>query len=87
MGLAENTSLHTTVLPFILRGVSLLGINSSDSATPELRATVWRRLATDLKPPLLHEMARTIPFAQLPDVFDDFMHARVARRVVVEVRA
>ena len=86
MGLAENTSLHTTVLPFILRGVSLLGINSSDSPTPEMRATVWQRLATDMKPPLLHEMARTIPFAALPDVFDDFMQARIARRVVVEMR-
>ena len=85
LGLAEHASLHTTVLPFILRGVSLLGINSSDSPTPEMRATVWRRLATDLKPPLLAEMCRTIPFAQLPDVFDDFIQARVARRVVVDV--
>jgi putative YhdH/YhfP family quinone oxidoreductase len=85
MGLAENASLHTTVLPFILRGVSLLGINSSDSPTPAMRATVWRRLATDLKPSLLDEMCRTIPFAQLPDVFDDFIHARVARRIVVDV--
>jgi acrylyl-CoA reductase (NADPH) len=86
MGLAQDASLHTTVLPFILRGVSLLGINSSDSPTPEMRATVWRRLATDLKPPLLAEMARTIPFAQLPGVFNDFMQARVARRVVVDIR-
>ena len=85
IGLAENASLHTTVLPFILRGVSLLGINSSDSATQEMRATVWRRLATDLKPPLLAEMCRTIPFAQLPDAFEDFIHANVARRVVVDV--
>ena len=85
MGLAESHNLNTTVLPFILRGVSLLGINSSDSPTPEMRATVWRRIATDLKPPLLAEMCRTIPFAQLPGVFDDFMHARVARRIVVDV--
>jgi len=85
MGLAASANLQTTVLPFILRGVSLLGINSSDSPTPEMRARVWRRLATDLKPPLLAEMARTIPFAQLPEVFDDFMQARVARRIVVDV--
>ena len=85
MGLAQSASLHTTVLPFILRGVSLLGINSSDSPTPAMRATVWRRLATDLKPPLLDEMCRTIPFAELPGVFDDFIQARIARRVVVDV--
>jgi len=85
MGLAQSANLHTTVLPFILRGVSLLGINSSDSPTPAMRATVWRRLATDLKPPLLDEMCRTIPFAELPGVFDDFIQARIARRVVVDV--
>ena len=85
MGLAQSANLHTTVLPFILRGVSLLGINSSDSPTPAMRATVWRRLATDLKPPLLDEMCRTIPFAELPVVFDDFIQARIARRVVVDV--
>jgi putative YhdH/YhfP family quinone oxidoreductase len=86
MGLAESSGLRTTVLPFILRGVSLLGVNSSDAPTPEMRTTAWRRLATDLKPPLLAEMARTIPFAELPGVFDDFMRAKVSRRVVVDVR-
>jgi putative YhdH/YhfP family quinone oxidoreductase len=85
VGLAQSANLHTTVLPFILRGVSLLGINSSDSPTPAMRATVWRRLATDLKPPLLDEMCRTIPFADLPGVFDDFIQARITRRIVVDV--
>src|SRR5690606_11339899 len=46
VGLAASASLNTTVMPFILRGVSLLGINSTDSPTPQLRAEVWRRLAT-----------------------------------------
>ena len=85
IGLAQSPNLNTTVLPFILRGVSLLGINSSDCPTPAMRATVWRRLATDMKPPLLDEMCRTIPFAELPGVFDDFIQARIARRVVVDV--
>ena len=83
IGLAAGPSLNTTVLPFILRGVSLLGINSSDCPTPEMRNTVWRRLATDMKPPLLAQMSRTIRFSQLPGVFGDFMHAKVARRIVV----
>ncbi len=75
---AERRSCNTTVMPFILRGVSLLGINSGDSPN-DIREQVWRRLATDLKPPHLKEMARTIPFAELPRVFDDFINAKVSR--------
>ena len=86
IGLALSPSLNTTVLPFILRGVSLLGINSSDSPSPEMRRTVWRRLATDMKPPRLEEMCRTIPFSELPGVFDDFIQAKVARRIVVDLK-
>src|SRR5256886_11182436 len=48
IGLAASPSLNTTVLPFILRGVGLLGINSTDSPGPELRREVWRRLATEI---------------------------------------
>ena len=84
VGLAQSPELHTWVMPFILRGASLLGINSGDSSNA-IRETVWRRLATDLKPPLLKEMARTIRFAELPTVFEDFMNARVSRRVVVDI--
>jgi NADPH:quinone reductase-like Zn-dependent oxidoreductase len=85
VGLAASPTLQTTVLPFILRGVSLLGVNSSDAPTPGMRARAWRQLATDLKPPLLTEMARTIPFSELPRVFDDFIEGRVARRIVVDL--
>jgi putative YhdH/YhfP family quinone oxidoreductase len=85
IGLAASPELHTWVLPFILRGVSLLGINSGESVPPEVRAQVWRRLASDMKPPLLKEMARTVPFAQLPTVFDDFINAKVNRRVVIDL--
>ena len=85
IGLASSANLNTTVMPFILRGVSLLGINSTDSPSDELRATVWRRLATDMKPPLLKDMCRTIPFRELPGVFDDFINAKVNRRIVVDL--
>jgi len=87
IGLAASPSLSTTVLPFILRGVSLLGINSTDCPTPELERQVWQRLATDMRPPLLKEMARTVPFAELPGVFDDFINAKVSRRVVIDMAA
>jgi len=84
IGLAASASLNTTVMPFILRGARLLGINSGESSN-DVRETVWRRLATDLKPPLLKEMARTVPFSKLPPVFDDFIEGRVSRRVVVDL--
>ena len=85
IGLAQSAEVHTWVMPFILRGVSLLGINSGESVPPEVRAQVWRRLAGDMKPPLLAQMARTVPFGELPKVFDDFIDARVTRRVVVDL--
>jgi putative YhdH/YhfP family quinone oxidoreductase len=87
IGLAASPNLNTTVLPFILRGVSLLGINSTDAPTPEEERKVWQRLATDMRPPMLKDMARTVPFADLPKVFDDFINAKVSRRVVVDLNA
>jgi hypothetical protein len=85
IGLAASASLNTTVMPFILRGASLLGINSTDAPSDELRGRVWRRLGSDMKPPLLKEMARTVPFRDLPGVFADFIDAKVSRRVVVDL--
>jgi acrylyl-CoA reductase (NADPH) len=85
VGLAAGSELITTVLPFILRGVSLLGVNSSGSALP-MRATVWSRLATDLKPRHLdHIVTRTIDMADLPAAFDDYLHGRVIGRTVVRI--
>lgn len=84
VGLAASANLNTTVMPFILRGASLLGINSGQSSA-DISDSVWRRLATDLRPPLLKDMCRTIPFAELPTVFDDFIAGKVSRRVVVDL--
>jgi len=85
IGLAAGFGLNTTVMPFILRGVSLLGINSTDAPSPELERRVWERLGGDMKPAGLKGMARTIPFAGLPDVFDDFINAKVTGRIVVDL--
>jgi len=85
IGLAASPALNTTVMPFILRGVSLLGINSSDVPTRAQREEVWRRVATDMRPPKLGSMARTIPFAELPSAFEDFVAGRVRGRVVVAI--
>ncbi|MBM4213655.1 MAG: oxidoreductase [Gammaproteobacteria bacterium] len=85
IGLAGGVELHTTVMPFILRGVNLLGINSS--ATPrEMRLVVWNRIATDLKPRHLERIAtRTIAFDELPGSFDAYLQGTVTGRTVVKI--
>jgi acrylyl-CoA reductase (NADPH) len=86
IGLAASMELKSTVAPFILRGVSLLGIDSG--YTPmELRREVWRRLAGDMRPPHLREMTRTVAFDQLPGVFQGFLEGRARGRLVVDMAA
>ncbi len=86
IGLAASMSLNTTVAPFILRGVSLLGIDSVNCPMA-LRTEVWRRLAGDMRPAHLKEMARTVAFDQLPGVFGAFIDARMKGRIVVDMAA
>jgi acrylyl-CoA reductase (NADPH) len=50
-----------------------------------LRQEVWRRLASDMRPPHLARMTRTVPFDQLPTVFDDFIASRVKGRLVIDI--
>ena len=84
IGLAASHTLNTTVMPFILRGVSLLGIDSVNCQMTQ-RAAVWQRLAGDMRPQHLERMTRTIAFDELPTVFDDFIKSRVTGRIVVEI--
>jgi len=84
-GLTAGVELHTTVMPFILRGVSLLGIDSVQCPM-ELRRRVWERLASDMRPRHLKEMTRTIHFEQLPETFDALLKGAVKGRVVVEIQ-
>ena len=84
IGLAASHTLNTTVMPFILRGVSLLGIDSVNCPMVQ-RANVWRRLATDMRPAHLERMTRIIPFDQLPTVFDDFIKSSARGRTVVDI--
>jgi acrylyl-CoA reductase (NADPH) len=86
VGLAASMSLNTTVAPFILRGVSLLGVDSVNCEM-EVRQRVWNRLATDMKPRHLADATRMIPFEALPTVFDDFIGSRTKGRVVVDMAA
>jgi acrylyl-CoA reductase (NADPH) len=86
IGLAASPTLNTTVLPFILRGACLLGIDSA--YTPmQVRREVWRRLAADMKPRHLAGMTRTIAFDQLPGIFDAFIQGKAKGRIVVDLAA
>jgi putative YhdH/YhfP family quinone oxidoreductase len=68
-GLAATHELPTTVMPFIIRGVSLLGVASAGTAS-DIRNEVWRRLASDWKPRHLDRICtREARLEQLPDVF------------------
>ena len=85
IGLAASADLNTTVLPFILRGVSLLGINSVANTRAE-RLHVWERIATDLKPRHLDVIAeRIIPFAELPAAFPAYVASQVRGRALVDI--
>ncbi len=84
IGLAASHELKTTVMPFILRGVSLLGIDSVNCPMPQ-RLDVWRRLAGDMKPVHLGEMIRVVKFDDLPAAFPAFIEGKIRGRTVVEV--
>jgi NADPH2:quinone reductase len=85
IGLAANAELKTTVMPFILRGIALLGINSS-ATRREWRLAVWQRIATDLRPRhLARIVTRTIDFDELPGAFPDYLAGRVTGRTVVRI--
>ena len=85
IGLAGGAELKTTVMPFLLRAISLLGINSS--ATPrEIRLGVWQRIATDLRPRHLDRIVtRVIGFDELPGEFPAYIQGNVIGRTVVKI--
>ena len=85
IGLASGAGFTTTVMPFILRGVALLGVNSS-ATRREWRLAVWQRIATDLRPRHIERIVtRTIAFDELPAAFPDYIAGRVTGRTVVRI--
>jgi len=85
IGMASSMELKTTVLPFILRSVNLLGINSVN--VPRIpRLQVWQRIATDLKPRHLDTIcARTVTLDELPQAFDANIKGTVTGRTLVKL--
>lgn len=84
IGLAASMNLPTTVAPFILRGVSLLGVDSGYIGFP-MRQHIWDRLAGDLKPRHLDSLTRTVAFADLPREFETYIAGQAKGRAVVAV--
>jgi acrylyl-CoA reductase (NADPH) len=83
-GLAGGTDLPVTVLPFILRNVSLLGVDSVSCPAP-IRNEAWRRLGTDLPTDVLDAMTTVEPLTRVPELADDILAGRTRGRVVIDV--
>lgn len=84
-GLTGGTAIPTTVMPFILRGVNLLGIDSVFCPS-DVRLHLWRRLGSDLKPSLLDSIVdREVSLAELPQTLSDIRLSEIRGRVIVRV--
>ncbi|RUW23275.1 oxidoreductase, partial [Mesorhizobium sp. M4B.F.Ca.ET.013.02.1.1] len=83
-GLAGGMDLPASVAPFILRGVSLLGIDSV-MAPKAVRLEAWRRIGTDLDHRKLATLSRTIGFDGIIDAARDIVDGRIRGRVVVDM--
>jgi len=86
VGLAASPAFNTTVMPFILRGVSLLGIDSVNAPMP-VRKKIWKRLGSDLKPRQLQTVASKVSFTELPAVFSRILNQEIRGRTVVAIAA
>jgi acrylyl-CoA reductase (NADPH) len=85
-GLAGGNDLPTTVLPFILRAVNLLGIDSA-LCPLDRRRTAWERLARDVPSDTLDRITQVAPLADVPRLAGEILQGRVRGRVIIDVRA
>jgi acrylyl-CoA reductase (NADPH) len=85
-GLAQGMDLPGTVAPFILRGVTLIGIDSV-MAPKDRRLAAWKRLAKALDPSLLNTIAKDIPLAEAIPAASRLLHGKIRGRVIVDVNA
>jgi len=85
-GMAGGHGLHTTVFPMILRGVSFLGVSSSNCPI-DIRTMLWQRLADEWKPPHLDEIIkREVDLDGMEPVFHDMMEGKSLGRTVVKIQ-
>ena len=83
-GLAQGTDFPSTVMPFILRGITLVGIDSV-MAPLRKRQQAWERLATDLDPEKLELMVEEVPLSRASEKAADLMAGKVRGRVVIKI--
>jgi acrylyl-CoA reductase (NADPH) len=83
-GLAQGADLSLTVMPFILRGVHLIGVDSVMAPLAK-RQEAWQRLSSDLDQQLLEKMIREITLEQVPEFADLLMQGKIAGRIVVKI--
>ncbi len=87
VGLADSSDLNTTVMPFILRGISLLGITSA-GCPPHYRQPLWQRLASDLAPTKLAQIVTNeIALQELPAIFTAMLAGQTTGRTVVKINS
>jgi len=85
VGLAGNSEVSVSLMPFLLRGVNLLGVNSA-ATDRERRLALWQRIATDLAPRHLDTIAtRTVSLADLPQAFATVLAGRHTGRILVRI--
>ena len=85
-GLAQGADLPTSVMPFILRGVTLVGVNSVYEPFAR-RKLAWDRMATDLDPEKLEQMTEVVSLTDAIDVAGQILQGKIRGRVVVDVNA
>ncbi|SDU41166.1 acrylyl-CoA reductase (NADPH) [Desulfobacula phenolica] len=85
-GLAGGSDLPATVMPFILRGVSLRGVDSVWCPTPR-RIAAWERLVTDISDEALANINKTIPLEDVPRYAKEILAGNITGHIVIDVNA
>ena len=85
VGLAASADIVMSVIPFITRGISLLGVDSVYIPLED-KKHIWQRVATDMKLPNLDSYQQEITLSQTPEYLDKFLQGKVVGRYVVNVK-
>ncbi len=83
-GLVGGSDLNTTVMPFIIRGVSLLGIDAT-MLPIERRRVAWQRLASDLTPSILETMTTEVTLDDIPQLGQDILAGKITGRTIIRI--
>lgn len=87
IGVAGGADITTTVMPFILRGISLIGLTAANCPR-DWRLALWRRLGSDLYPQNLATIVtESVSMEQLPDAFDKMLAGKTKGRIVVQIKS